>query len=1081
MGELSLIHGPAHPDKWTPTYQRCRERLSNGRGGTFLWLCPTYFQAQLMRRRLLAASGTGSRPGYLALDLDRFIAALHRRCPERRPPLPSSAHRLLVEDTLAASAAATPYFSRRPDGLGRGLTRLFRTLEEAGIAPDDLGADAPRSAELQTLYTGYLKRLAADWTGSAQRFAVVGEHLDRWLVDQFCPGLELMVLCNFTAVPAPFLPVLEKLLDLVPQSIALLDYDPVHPQLFARSRPLYKFLDTRAQQSEPFQPPHAQHPAAAFANRLFTRDQAEISAPIARIACPDRLGEVTQIARRIRQLHRNQGADLAQIRISFRNLAPYAPLIAEVLPRHGLPFYLSRPLAAAPCIGAVLAILDLVLERYSRPALLRLLCLPWFRLRYPYEGQSIELSADDFDAWARNLPPTTGRREWLEAIGGRCAYLERELAQADGPVSEEIDDPQAWRESLRGDLDALRPLQEGLNALFGLLRPLERRQALPVFRQHLLHALGELGLVEKLISSATADRGAEDGRALARLLELLDELCAPTAALRPRTLGQFAELLRDAIAQAHIPAPAHVGVQVTDVVAAGGAPCDYLFLGGLAQGEFPRLPPTDIFLDESQRRTLGEDESAAIAAERLLFYQALCAARRGLCVLYPQRSGTAVLSPSPFIGELDDLLADDPDTSADDPTPCTTADLHLALGRGLCATVESTRAQEALDLYRQAAGLEPYAATLRRLLRGLNIATARTNPEALSTYEGVLDAEEQLTGLRTRLGPGHAFSTTQLETYGRCPFRFFAQRLLNIAPLQDPEADESALERGNLVHRILYQFYSAHGEAAEREENLAQNAVQLRQIARQVAAEMHLEGFFWERELERLCGADADLGHEGILTRFLQLQATSANPAVPTHFELSFGSYPGMGPRDPQSTHAAYAIGDPEQGDEVRIFGKIDRVDRTADGRFVVFDYKTGREPRTAEIAQGLNLQLPLYLLAIESLLPDAGLVEGVGGAYLLLRDLEHCGQRGLFADESHRNTAYVSHGKQGLYDHEEYRQTLEAVRGFVLAYARSMRRGVFHVTRHNPANTCPGCPYAQSCRLDPRRMRSMDRTGKLP
>ena len=41
----------------------------------------------------------------------------------------------------------------------------------------------------------------------------------------------------------------------------------------------------------------------------------------------------------------------------------------------------------------------------------------------------------------------------------------------------------------------------------------------------------------------------------------------------------------------------------------------------------------------------------------------------------------------------------------------------------------------------------------------------------------------------TRLGSGHAFSTTQLETYGRCPFRFFAQRLLNIAPLQDPDAD----------------------------------------------------------------------------------------------------------------------------------------------------------------------------------------------------------------------------------------------------------------------------------------------------
>ncbi|MBN64385.1 MAG: hypothetical protein CME20_23740 [Gemmatimonadetes bacterium] len=153
----------------------------------------------------------------------------------------------------------------------------------------------------------------------------------------------------------------------------------------------------------------------------------------------------------------------------------------------------------------------------------------------------------------------------------------------------------------------------------------------------------------------------------------------------------------------------------------------------------------------------------------------------------------------------------------------------------------------------------------------------------------------------------------------------------------------------------------------------------------------------------------------------------------------------------------------------------------TADGRFIVYDYKTGREPRTADIARGLNLQLPLYLLAVESLLQDAGLVEGVGGGYLLLRDLEHCGRRGFLADETHRNTAYVAHGKQGLYEREDYRQLLEAVRGFVLTYARAMRSGIFHVTRHNPANTCPGCAYAQSCRLDPRRMRTLDRTNKLP
>ena len=63
-------------------------------------------------------------------------------------------------------------------------------------------------------------------------------------------------------------------------------------------------------------------------------------------------------------------------------------------------------------------------------------------------------------------------------------------------------------------------------------------------------------------------------------MDLLDELCVPAAALQPRTLSQFADLLRDAISQAHVPAATRAGIQVTDLAAAGSAPCDYLFIAG---------------------------------------------------------------------------------------------------------------------------------------------------------------------------------------------------------------------------------------------------------------------------------------------------------------------------------------------------------------------------------------------------------------------------------------------------------------------------------------------------------------------
>ena len=1067
MGELTLIYGPAHPDKASSPYERCLAHLDAGDGESFLWLFPTHFQAQLMRRQLIHASRTHLLTGHLALDLNSFTNILYSLCPGQQPALPLSAQRLLVEDALAASAPSAPYYSQRPERLSRELTQLFRRLEETGTQPSDLGGTTQRNAELQTLYAAYLERLAASWSGSRERFAAVDAHLDHSALAQRFPDLSLLVFCGFVDVPAPFLPVLEKLLSLVPESIALLDYDPEGPSFFARTRPLYEFLRARAVRAECSAA--GQHPAAAFAGRLFTHSRDSLDAPVERVACPDRLGEVAAIACRIRQLHQEQGVELAQIRISFRNLDTYADLVAEVLPRHGLPFYLARgrPLSSAPAMNTVFALIDAVLERYSRAALFRLLSSPLVQLRYSFSDQTRTLAAEDFAAWTRNVPSSTGRDTWLAAIESNFDYLESELSREGEPFSEDIDDFPTRREDLSAELEALQPLRDSLTALFDLLQPLESRQDLPSFRHHLLHALSALG-----VEDALADGAAEDGRALSRFLELLDELCAPAAALQPRTLSQFADLLRDSISQAHVPAATRAGIQVTDLTAAGSTPCEYLFLGGLVQGEFPRLPPADIFLEETQRRALNLDEDATTEAERLLFYRAICAPRRGLGVFYPKQSGSETLAPSPFVDELDSLLAPQPEVRETDDVH-TLAELYLKLGRSLCTPRDSDPARDALALYNQAAQLDGHAPALHHLVRGLHIAELRTIPENLGSHEGVLDEEPLLDKLRTRLGPNHSFSATQLELYGRCPFKFFAQQLLNLQPFRDPEDDDSALRRGNLVHRILHRFYTTHGEAAERAENLETNIADLRHQGRKVADEMGLTGFFWDRELEHLLGSD-DEEREGVLPRFLRLQAAAANPAVPTHFELSFGSYFGMGERDRQSTTELYAIGDSETGDEVRIAGKIDRIDRTADGSFMVFDYKTGRMPSVADIDTGLNLQLPLYLLAAESLFEKSGLREGAGAAYLMLRDLEDCGRSGLFADATHRNTVYVASGRYGMYDHEAYRQRLDAVRGFVLSYTRAMRRGIFRVTTHDPAKICPHCPYQQSCRLDPQRMRAL-------
>ncbi len=73
----------------------------------------------------------------------------------------------------------------------------------------------------------------------------------------------------------------------------------------------------------------------------------------------------------------------------------------------------------------------------------------------------------------------------------------------------------------------------------------------------------------------------------------------------------------------------------------------------------------------------------------------------------------------------------------------------------------------------------------------------------------------------------------------------------------------------------------------------------------------------------------------------------------------------------------------------IRLRGKIDRIDLRDDGsRARVIDYKTGRQPRGVRddsLAGGEALQLPLYILAAQQLLPKA-VVESASYLYFTLR-----------------------------------------------------------------------------------------------
>jgi hypothetical protein len=84
----------------------------------------------------------------------------------------------------------------------------------------------------------------------------------------------------------------------------------------------------------------------------------------------------------------------------------------------------------------------------------------------------------------------------------------------------------------------------------------------------------------------------------------------------------------------------------------------------------------------------------------------------------------------------------------------------------------------------------------------------RTVQPPATMWNGVIRDPVVLDLLRSRYGPEHIWSASQLQTYTRCPFFFLIDRVLRLRPLEEAEESTSPLTFGGIAHDILERFYA---------------------------------------------------------------------------------------------------------------------------------------------------------------------------------------------------------------------------------------------------------------------------------
>jgi CRISPR/Cas system-associated exonuclease Cas4 (RecB family) len=424
------------------------------------------------------------------------------------------------------------------------------------------------------------------------------------------------------------------------------------------------------------------------------------------------------------------------------------------------------------------------------------------------------------------------------------------------------------------------------------------------------------------------------------------------------SLKEFAEDIIGSLTILTVPAqPGRGGVELHTPLSLFGAKFQYVLVLGATEGILPTPVKDDPMLDfyeRKQLRQLGFDlEDAAQAARReaISFYALLQIPTQQLTFSYPEMIGSQTSLPSPYLKRLG--------LKSIAPPPLPIA--SLAEARRIYLRRDSLLEDKVL----------PYA------IYAWGVEKRREGTEAYDEYDGVVNIS---------LDPhSRVFSASQLTTLGQCPFKWFADKVLRLAQLEEAEEELSPSLKGQLYHRSLELVLAKVLTAAD----ITQTGLeQLETAFMQAEQDLQLPTIpAWEsRRAEHIKVLNRTLQHPDFLPSDVQVVS----------LEQEFvGDWYGL-----------------------KVTGRIDRIDRTPEG-LVLLDYKTSsQKPAGIKDENGkavVDIQMPLYThIANTVLFPN----ETIKGAdYYLLTKRKKVTNKALSEEQQQQIAAKIkTHLETGYY-----------------------------------------------------------------
>jgi ATP-dependent helicase/nuclease subunit B len=486
-----------------------------------------------------------------------------------------------------------------------------------------------------------------------------------------------------------------------------------------------------------------------------------------------------------------------------------------------------------------------------------------------------------------------------------------------------------------------------------------------------------------------------------------------------------------------------------------GQTYDTVFILGANEGSFPVAGnKAELFYvnEMNELSKIGIELSTSeweLEREKLRFNACMASARNRLYISYRTADEDGgVMIASPFIDEVVSILDKESKEKVFEK-PISMRD-RVSYKNNPCSTSEvvkrtSTLSRNSIPFEKGIISRE----VQERLQYPLHVSTMEFSRElgsGFNAYDGKLENP-----VLAQQDASYGFSASQLNSYSRCPFTYFAQRVLDLT-VEDDNIKEM-LDTGTFYHAVLHAYHLGNQKPCEP------NIKRLNSIFNEMSGQLTFDSVpvpLKKLILEELLMVLRNfIIHDAEnMSRYYQTTGYTLKPVMLEEpFKMTIG-----------------------KGRNI-LKGVADRVDLEVNergsytGRFIIYDYKKGSIKSIKECIEGDDFQLPLYYAAFKNIIKEKFNIEQPECLALLYYSIEKLDWNGIIRKDIKRALFEGRKGTKSTPDKANMEVVLTWAGNEAVNVIDSIRKGYFMPPKDCPASSMFGCLYSGICRYDRTRL----------